>query len=212
MAKGFLISFEGIDGSGKTTQAKLLYNHLQSEGYKVIYSREPGGTELGEKLANLLKYDIKFPLDPRAEFLLFAASRAQLTSEVIEPYLLQGHIVIMDRYIDASEAYQGWGRQLDVKTIRIINHFATSGIEPDLTFLLNIPLEEGLARAKGRIANRDDRFEREEPQFYSRVRNGYLKIAEEYGQRVRVIDVMEKGIEEIFDIVKDATYKLLRGG
>ncbi len=190
-----LITFEGIDGSGKTTQSKKLYEYLKEKGYKVSLYREPGGTSLGEKLRELLIYQ---NLDKRCELLLFEASRADLITNRIEPELNRGFIVILDRFTDSTLAYQGYGRGIDLELIRELNEFATKGIKPDITFLLDIEPEIALNRLGERT-----RFE--DSAFLKRVREGFLEIAKSESDRIVVLSSKfpeEKVFQKILDTIK----------
>ncbi|HAW59968.1 MAG TPA: dTMP kinase [Actinobacteria bacterium] len=183
--KGFFITFEGIEGSGKSTQMKLLAAHLRKKGCSVVTTREPGGTRIGNGIRRIL-LDPKFgEMDFRAEALLYAASRAQHVCEVIKPALDAGKVVISDRYVDSSLAYQVFGRGLLWEEIEKVNRWATGGLEPDLTILLYIPTEEGLSRAKESAA---DRIERESVEFHRRVQEGYKKLAQKFPERYSVVD------------------------
>jgi dTMP kinase len=179
------ITFEGGEGSGKSGQAKALLRRLSRLNIPTILTREPGGTPFGKKLGRWLKWSQDTDISPLVELLLFNASRAQLVTEVIKPSLDKGKVVISDRYVDSTTVYQGYGRGLGMEMVKAINQAATQGLKPDLTILLNIPAEEGLARKKGR---EKDRFEQEELAFHHRVREGYLKLAAEEPQRWLVID------------------------
>ncbi len=180
------ISFEGGEGAGKTTQAKKLVCYLKASGYRVIYTREPGGTALGGKLRHVLQ-DSASAVTPLAELLLYAADRAQHVEQVIIPALRAEEIVVCDRYCDAGVAYQGYGRGLELDMIERINRWAVQGILPDLTILLDIAPEAGLARI---MSDKKplDRLEREQLDFHQRVRAGYLKLAAQQPRRFRVID------------------------
>lgn len=190
MALGLLISFEGIDGSGKSTQALSLSRHLKRRGHQVLLIAEPGTTPLGRRLRALLK-STQIPMSPLAEGLLFLAARAQLVEDVIQPALAQGKIVISDRYGDSTLAYQGFGRGLDVPTLRRLNAFATQGLHPRLTVLMDLPIEDANRR---REPQPHDRFEAEntiesaESPFLLKVRQGFLTLAEEDNQRWLVVD------------------------
>jgi dTMP kinase len=182
---GVFVSFEGIEGSGKTTQAKLLAQQLRDLGYEVLLSREPGGTLLGEQLRNLLQ-GMPLEITPLAELLLYAADRAQHVREVIAPALAVGKVVICDRYSDATIAYQGYGRGLKIDMIQKINGWVTKDITPQITFLLDVTPEVGLERvlnSKGTL----DRLEKEDKAFHQRTREGYLKLARQHEQRFKVI-------------------------
>ncbi len=181
-----LITFEGIDGCGKSTQARLLADKLSEEGIETILVREPGGTELSEHVRDLLlNKHFKEPLSHEAELLLFAASRAQLMKEVIKPALAREAVVICDRFTDSTVAYQGFGRELPLARVEEINALATDSIEPDLTFLIDIPLETAIRRRKGMG---DDRMEAESRLFFAHVQSGYMYLAEKHRDRIHVID------------------------
>ena len=185
MKKGLFITFEGGEGSGKSLQTRLLYHKLEKLSVPVILIHEPGSTSLGEKLSRLLKWGRSNEISPLAELLLFNASRAQLMQESILPALSKGKVVICDRFIDSTVAYQGYGRGLDIQIINNANRAATGGLLPDISFLLDIPVEEGLKRKNKRETNR---FEREELAFHERVRQGYLGLAGVDLKRFVVID------------------------
>lgn len=181
-----LITFEGIDGCGKSTQAALLAAQLTSEGIEVLHLREPGGTELSEQVRTLLlNKDYSHPLSPEAELLLFAASRAQLVREVIVPALDRGAVVILDRFTDSTIAYQGFGRGIPLGFIEMVNRLATADIEPDLTFLLDISLATASER---RASTGKDRIENESEVFYNHVIQGYMYVAQHHTERVNVLD------------------------
>jgi dTMP kinase len=193
------ITFEGIEGSGKTTQIRLLAERLGTVGKAVVATREPGGCPIADMIRQILLAPGNGALVPRAELLLYAAARAQHVDEVIIPALKEGKIVLCDRFIDATLAYQGHGRQLDAALIDRLNQLATGGLSPDLTLLLDMPAEKGLRRARQRNEDQnlgnEDRFEQESLAFHSRVRQGYLFLAE--GQkRFRRIDA-EGTAEEV---------------
>lgn len=190
------ITFEGGEGSGKSVQARALYKRLWQLAVPVLLTHEPGGTTLGEKVSRWLKRSEGTDISPLTELLLFNASRAQLVTEIIKPNLREGRVVICDRYTDSTTAYQSYGRGLDSETVRVTNNAATQGLKPDLTILLDMPVEEGLARKKNR---RQDRFEQEALAFHQRVRKGYLKIATSEPERWLIIDASQpkQKIEEI---------------
>ncbi len=171
---------------------RLLKEYLEGRGASVLALREPGGTVLGERVRSILLTEGDEEIDPRAELFLYEACRAQLVAKVILPALRAGRIVLSDRFTDSTLAYQGYGRGLDAGRIVSVNDFATGGLTPDLTFLLDLGVEAGLTRAMarmdGRAGAREDRFEREEAAFHERVRNGFLEIARREAERVRVID------------------------
>ncbi len=182
------ITFEGGEGSGKSFQARVLYKRLSKLAIPALLTHEPGGTSLGRKLRRWLKWAQNTDMSPLAEVLLFNASRAQLVDGVIRPNLGEGKIVICDRYADSTIAYQSYGRGLDSGMVRAINNAATQGLKPDVTALLDIPAEAGLARKKARS---QDRFEQESIAFHQRVRKGYLKLAADEPQRWLVIDATQ---------------------
>lgn len=178
--RGVLITIEGIEGSGKTTQCRMLADWLSARGYRVCQTREPDGTGLGEAVRAVFEKDGTAPT-PLAEVFLFLAARQQHVAEVIRPALERGEIVLSDRYADATLAYQGYGRGVDRHTIRELNTLATGGIQPSLTLLLDLPAEVGIQRLAGRPL---DLFERMDLAFHQRVRQGYLEIAREEKERV----------------------------
>lgn len=187
MARGRFITLEGPEGAGKSTHLALLAERLRSEGVAVRTTREPGGTKLGEAVRGLLQYDAagEAPV-PRAELLLFLASRAQLVQELILPALRRGEWVLCDRFCDSTFAYQGYGRGMDLAALHALNAFATDRLEPDLTLLLDIPQAESRARVAGREGPAD-RFERERDDFHRRLAEGFRAMARECG-RIRRID------------------------
>ncbi len=187
---GLFITFEGPDGSGKTTQIELAAAHLREQGYTVYCTREPGGTPIGDQIREVL-HDVKnTAMASRAEILLYSASRAQLVEQVILPRLDRGEVVLCDRYADSTYAYQGYGRQLDFETLRQITEFATRHLKPSLTVYLDLPVEEGLKRKEDANAagqgewNRMDQLELD---FHHRVRDGYLEMAQKEPDRWLVV-------------------------
>jgi dTMP kinase len=188
------ITIEGIEGTGKSTQASLLKSYLETSGkLATLAVREPGGTLIGEKLREVLLNTQQEPIDPWAELFMYEACRAQLVKNVIRPALALKKVVLCDRFIDSTVAYQGYGRGLDIKAIDILNNFATGGLAPDLTLLIDITPEKGLKRALKRISaksmnKKEDRFEKEAISFHQRVRQGFLEIADKNPARVKVID------------------------
>ena len=188
---GFFITFEGIEGCGKSTQLELLKAHLEKKGRAVLSVREQGGTLLGERVRSVLLNGTEEGIDPWAELFLYEACRAQLVARVIRPALAEGKVVLCDRFFDSTLAYQGFGRGLDAGKIEGLNALATGGLVPDLTFLVDCAEDVGLKRAWARInasaGAREDRFEKEELAFHRRVREGFLAIAGA-APRVKVID------------------------
>lgn len=188
--KGFFVVFEGIDGVGKTTQARLLASSLAQRGYPVLSTREPGGTDLGEGIRGLLLDRTLAPV-PWAEVFLYAASRAHHVATKIRPALEKGYVVVCDRFLDSTLAYQGFGRGLDLEELERINLLAAGDLVPDLTVLLDMPVEEALGRLSGRL----DRLEREDVEFFCRVRQGYLWLAEKHPWRYMVLDARQDPLE-----------------
>ena len=186
---GSLISFEGSEGSGKSTQIALLAAHLQQEGREVISTREPGGTEIGEQIRNIIVHNSRGDeMCAETELLLFAAARAQLVREIIAPALARGVIVLSDRFLDSSTVYQGIGRNLAPDPIAQINRFAVGNVMPHLTIVMDVPTEVGLARIRQRASDLPDRMERENIDFYQKIREGYLVLAKSMADRFVVVD------------------------
>lgn len=186
---GKLISFEGSEGSGKSTQIARLAAHLQKAGREVVSTREPGGTEIGEQIRNIIVHNSKGDeMCAETELLLFTAARAQLVREVIAPSLVDGKIVLSDRYLDSSTVYQGIGRNLAADPVNQINRFAVGNVMPDLTIVIDVPLEVSLNRLKQRASDLPDRMERENLDFYKKVREGYLVLAKSLPERFIVVD------------------------
>ncbi len=187
--RGLLISFEGSEGSGKTTQIAILTEHFEEMGFDVIVTREPGGTQIGEEVRHLLKHGSSGEgMFPETELLLFAASRAQLVREVIVPGLEQGKIILCDRYLDSTTVYQGVARQLSEDPVTFINEFAVGNLMPDLTVVLDVPAVEGMRRIKHRVSDLPDRMEQENIEFYEAVREGYLMLVKSLPERFAVFD------------------------
>jgi len=181
-------TFAGGEGSGKSVQARALYRRLSRRAIPAILTHEPGVTVLGRKIARWLKWGQDMGISPMAELMLFNASRAQLVSEVIKPNLKSGRAVICDRYADSTTAYQSYGRGLDSGMVKAVNEAAMQGVRPDLTVLLDVPVEAGLARKKDK---RRDRFEQEDIAFHQRVRRGYLALAKAEPDRWLVVDAAQ---------------------
>ncbi|MDD3629145.1 MAG: dTMP kinase [Actinomycetota bacterium] len=208
MKKGLFITFEGLDGSGKTTQIKLLDSYLKGEGFDVILTREPGGTEIGRKIREILLDKKNQDISHKTETFLFLASRAELTSKVIVPALGEGKIVICDRFFDSTLVYQGIARGLGVEEILEMSLWATDGLVPDITFLLSMKVSRCDKRIKE--ANRKkDRIEMEENNFKEKIYKGYLDIASKNKERFVVIDA-EKSIGDIFEEIKSRVLKHLK--
>ncbi|HBT48050.1 MAG TPA: dTMP kinase [Peptococcaceae bacterium] len=209
--KGMFITFEGPDGSGKTTQMELLARHLELKGFKVLCTREPGGTPLAEAIRRLLLSPWPEQVLGITEVFLYAAGRAQHVREKLLPALEAGRIVLSDRFVDSSVAYQGFGRGLDPGLVGRINELATGGLTPRLTLLLDLPPEEGLRRR--RAAERKDgpdRFEEEDLDFHRRVREGYLELARREPGRIKIINAAASR-DEVFRQVREAVEPLLEG-
>jgi dTMP kinase len=190
---GLFISFEGIDGCGKSTQADLLRSYLESKGEQVELLREPGGTALSEQIREILLNPNNDKMDPSTELILLSASRAQLTREIIIPALERGNVVICDRYADSTLAYQGYGRGINLEWLEKLNTFATAGLKPDITLLVDLPVDEALNRMQSKSF---DRIEMEGIEFLDKVRSGYLELTDRFSKRYFMIDGMET-IEEM---------------
>ena len=191
MTKGLFITFEGADGCGKTTQLMLLAKYLKSKGLEVVVTREPGARGLGEKIREiLLNYDGE--VSSQAEAFLFLADRAQHIDVIVNPAVKNGKIVLCDRHTDSTVAYQGYGRGLDIDRIKMLNNLATGDRRPDLTIVFDIDVETSMAR----VGAEKDRMESAGAEFFNRVRNGYLKIAELEPERVKVLNAT-KSVEDI---------------
>ncbi|MCI5889451.1 MAG: dTMP kinase [Brachyspira sp.] len=204
MSKGLFITFEGADGCGKTTQLMLLAKYLKAQGREVVVTREPGARGLGEKIREiLLNYDGE--VSSRAEAFMFLADRAQHIDVIVNPAIKSGKIVLCDRHTDSSVAYQGYGRRLDIDEIKRLNSIATNGKKPDMTLIFDIDVETSMAR----VGDTKDRMESAGIEFFNRVRNGYLEIAKQEPNRVKVLDA-SKSIEEIHKNVI-ALYEKLNG-
>ena len=197
---GIFISFEGIDGCGKSTQCELLKEYLKDNNKDFIFVREPGGTVIGERIREILLDKKNTQMTARTELLLFEAARAQITDEVIKPALESGKIVICDRFFDSSSAYQGMARGMGMDFVADLNMAATGGLKPDVTFFFDISAEEALAR-RGQRGEASDRIELAGLKFQEDVRKGYLELAENSGGRIVTIDASQ-GIEDIFEVVK----------
>ena len=190
--KGKLITLEGTEGSGKSLQTKYLKEHLKNLGLKVMVTREPGSSKIGKSIRRMLLDPKNKSLCDEAELFLYLADRAQHVREIIKPYLEKGHIVICDRFMDATLAYQGYGRKLPLKLVREMNKLATGGIRPDLTIIFDIPVKIGLRRAARVGPWKGDRIEREKLKFHKDVRSGYMAIAKKEPKRVKVVKVNAK--------------------
>jgi len=186
---GILISFEGSEGCGKSTQIKLLHQRLLELKYDTVITREPGGTNIGEAIRHLLKHAPEgSEMFPETELLLFAASRAQLVREVIQPGLANGKIILCDRFLDSTTVYQGVARNLSKDPVQLINQFAVGDFLPDMTVVIDVPAEVGFQRIQSRTSDLPDRMEKENIEFYQQVREGYLILAQNFPERFMVVD------------------------
>jgi dTMP kinase len=208
--RGYFITFEGTEGSGKSTQIEILARHLIRHGYKVVTTREPGGTAFGEQIRRVLLSVKNRRLDPRAELFLYLASRTQHLEEVILPAMKKGKIVLCDRFSDATVAYQGFGRRLDMKVVRTAVGYAAKGLSPDLTLLLDLDVRLGLARVKDR--GRSNRLDREQREFHQRVRVGYLRLARSESGRIKIVEASRSPQEVAEHIQKIVDRYLTRRG
>jgi dTMP kinase len=192
--RGKLITFEGSEGCGKSTQSRLLYQYLKKKGNDVIYLREPGSTKVSEKIRKILLDAKNDFMSKETEMLLYMAARAQIVHEIIQPALSAGKIVICDRFLDSTLAYQGYGLGMDIKTIKAVGRFATQGIAPDMTVLLDLAVHKGYKYH----AAKKDRIEQRSTKYHSRVRSGYLRLAKLEPRRIKVIrgDGSKKQIQE----------------
>jgi dTMP kinase len=208
----FFITFEGVEGSGKTTQIQRLKKYLTQKGIPCKITREPGGCPIGEKVRKILLNPDHREMVPISELLLYEAARAQHVNDMIKPFLKKGGVILCDRFNDATLAYQGYGRRIDLKWIEGLNHLSSQGIRPDVTFLLDCPSDVGLKRALQRNRalkqEREERFEKEEIQFHRRVRKGYLAIAKKEPCRVKVIDTRE-GADKVFEKIRKIVDELI---
>jgi dTMP kinase len=211
MARGRLITIEGIDGAGKTTLGLALVSALQAQGIDAKLLREPGGVRTAELIRTLVK-DPELRIGPRAEALLYAAARAQLVEEAVEPLLADGVYVLLDRFVDSSLAYQGAGRGLGIAAVRTINEFATRSLTPDVTLLLSVDPSLGRRRSQERPAP-SDRLEREQGEFFERIAAAYGELAEASPERIRTLDgsqppgvVLERALAEIREVLERAEH------
>ena len=205
---GVLVVFEGVEGAGKGTQLDLAAGYVRSKGVDVVVTREPGGTGFGDRLRDAILDPSTGTVDPRAEALVFAAARAHLVSTVIRPALDEGKIVLCDRFVDSSVAYQGFGRGLGEQDVLTLNAWATQGLFPDLVVLLHLEPEEGLARAGNSGSGNPDRIEAETLAFHAKVADAYLRIADENPDRVAVVDARGTP-EEVHGRVRAALEKVV---
>lgn len=206
--RGKFITFEGPDGSGKTTQVRRLTAYLQKSGFATVTTREPGGTEVAEKIRGILLDPQNQQITDRTEALLYAASRSQHVEELIEPALAEKKIVICDRFTDSTIAYQGFGREQDLSFLEQLNLMATRGLSPDLTFLLDVSPEIGIGRILGSRSAQGDRLEQQSLDFHSRVRQGFCILAEKNPHRIKLISG-EQSADQVFREIKGYIKKLL---
>ncbi len=214
--RGVFITFEGIEGSGKTTQMSRVENAVVKIGRPVFRTREPGGTRIGERIREVLLAPEHGSMAPMTELLLYEACRAQLVTEAVRAELQRGSVILCDRFSDATVAYQGHGRGLDLDLIETLNRMAMGGTEPDLTLLLDCPVEQGLERVRGRLGGGEgngpaalDRLESEDILFHERVRKGYLAIAAGSPDRVRVVDSLQDE-DYVYEEIMRHVSRLLR--
>ncbi len=201
---GIFITLEGIEGSGKSTQARLLADWLKKQGKEVVVFREPGSTAIGERIRDILLTKEFKEMTPITELFLFLASRAQLVEEKIRPQLQKGVYVILDRYIDSTIVYQGYGGGVDIGIIEKMNNIATGGLQPDITFLLDIDIPEGLNKTGFK-----DRIEEKGVDFHTKVREGYFQLAEKYPERIFIVKVKSAPDSTHKEIVKIFSHKFL---
>jgi dTMP kinase len=207
---GLFVTLEGIEGSGKSTQADRLKGSLESEGIAVVRTREPGGTPFAEQIRALVLNLGEEPVFPETELLLFLAARAQHVRGLIAPALASGQVVICDRFTDATLAYQGGARNSGIEMVRRLNDWATGGLQPDRTFLIDLPVQEGIARSRKRQGNFGiDRIEREGPGFLEKVRQAYRGLADKEPERIRVLDGTESADVLAGIILSDVKSKLV---
>ena len=210
------ITFEGCDGTGKSTQIKLLEGHLRALGRSCVVTREPGGTQLGRHIRRVLLEVGNQPIGSPTELFLYLADRAQHVQEIIMPALAQGKVVLCDRHTDSTVAYQGYGRGIDLELLRRLNKMASRNLKPDLTFLLDCPVRVGLNRTAERNSrasgiNSEDRFEKEKLEFHENVRQGFLALARAEPERISIVDASGT-IEEVFEAIKTIVDIRMDGG
>ena len=203
MKKGLFITFEGCEGSGKTTVSKYLYNRLKDEGYDVIYSREPGGVDIAEQIRAVILNVNNTAMDPRTEALLYAASRRQHLAEVVLPALNEGKIVLCDCFVDSSLVYQGYARGIGIDKVWELNQFAIDDCMPDMTLYYDVDVEIGLARVRSR--GELNRLDSENVEFHKSVRRAYQLIAEKYPERIVTVDS-----NQCLQTVEEESYRLLK--
>lgn len=204
MSKGFLLTFEGPEGGGKTEQSRRLFEYCQSRGIPVVITREPGGDPLASQIREVILSKKNFGMDSLVELFLFLAARRNHALSVLQPSLRQGRLIVCDRFTDSTRAYQGFGHGIDLGTIDHLNSLATGGLVPDLTLLLDISVEQGLARRQGSVVG-TNRLDEMDTEFHERVRKGYLLLARN-DTRFVVVDA-QNSIEEVWESVKEIADK-----
>ena len=204
MEKGLFITFEGADGSGKTTQLNKIKELLMEKGFDVVVTREPGALDIGQKIRNILLHNEGFVSD-RCEMFLFLADRSQHIDALIKPAIEQGKIVLCDRHTDSTIAYQGYGRGQDIELLKKLNEIAVNGLKPDLTLLFDVSTQT----AQNRVGNEKDRMEAAGMEFHSKVRKGYLELQKENPERIKIIDA-NASIDEVFDNTKNIVLELIQ--
>ena len=202
--RGIFITIEGPEGSGKSTHSKLLCDFLRRRGYRVLHTREPGGTRISEAVRKILLNKNNKGMSDICELFLFLAARAQIVDEIVRPALKKGYVVVCDRFHDATVAYQGYGAGLDLKLIEEMGKLATKGIKPDLTVLLDVETKKGLGRAAAK-----DRIDTKCLEFHKRVRGGYLALAEREPGRIKVIPTTEAKVSDVQDMVRRAVLSVV---
>ena len=208
LKKGIFITFEGPEGSGKSTHSRRLVKDLQSDGYDAVRTQEPGSTPLGRKIRDILLEKENISLNKHAELFLFEADRAQHVEEVIRPALREKKIVICDRFNTATFAYQGYGLGTAADLIEKVDAASTGGLRPDLTLLLDLDVKTGLSRAGA--AHAADRMEKRSPEFHEKVRQGYLDFAEKHPETVKILNVRDD-IDRTYDLIKSEVYDFIKG-
>ncbi len=210
MSKGILVTFEGVEGSGKSTHCERICAYLEKKGFEVVHVHEPGGTRIGQQVRNILLSGENEEMVDRTELFLFMASRSQIVGELIRPALNAGKVVVCDRYIDSTVTYQGYGRGIDEKFIKVLNKFAVGEVVPDLTIVLDVETPIGLKRAKKRLSGeKPDRIEKLKLSFHQRIREGYLALARAEPGRVRIVDV-DRDIKKTERAVKKCVDRFLQ--
>lgn len=206
--KGIFITFEGSEGSGKSTHSKLLCRFLRNQGNRVLHLREPGGTKLGELIRDILLNSKSVDISPEAEAFLYIAARTELVHKKIIPALKAGEIVVCDRFTDATIAYQGYGLEVDKNMLHRLNNFATENIKPDLTFVLDLKPKTGLMRSK-KTKGFKDRIEKRPLSFHRKVRRGYLELARKNPKRIKIFSVQKEDKEKVGELVQRAALDVI---